>query len=158
VTGSFETNPVVARALRDKDAVVRQLAQNALWAIWFRADTPENNAALEQIRKVLSQGKANEAIHLANKLIERAPRFAEAYNQRAIGFFGLKRYQESAADCRRVLELNPFHFGSLAGLAKCYLELGFEDEALATFKRASALQPFDDDLKSTIQVLEASRR
>ena len=156
--GSYESNPVVARALRDKDPVVRQLAQNALWAIWFRADTPEHNAELERIREQLSQGKANDAIHLANNLIDRAPKFAEAYNQRAIAFFGLKRFQESAADCRRVLERNPFHIGALAGLAKSYLELGLYNEALTTFKRASELQPFDDDLKSTIQVLEASGR
>ena len=156
--GSYESNPVVARALRDKDPVVRQLAQNALWTIWSRADTPENNAELEQIRGLLSEGQANDAIRRSNILIDRSPRFAEAYNQRAIAFYGLKRFQDSAADCRRVLERNPFHIGALGGLAKCYLELGLHDEALTTFRRAYELQPFDDDLKSTIQVLEASGR
>ena len=156
--GSYESNPVVARALRDRDPVVRRLAQSALWAIWFRADTPENNTELDQVREILNQGHANEAIQRATRIIRRSPKFAEAYNQRAIAHFGLRQYPESAADCRQVLEFNPFHIGALAGLGKCYLELGLRDEALATFRRAYELQPFDDDLKSTIQVLEATGR
>jgi tetratricopeptide (TPR) repeat protein len=156
--GSYESNPVVARALRDRDPVVRRLAHNALWAIWFRADTPENNAELDRVRVLLNQGMADEAIERATTLIHRSPRFAEAYNQRAIAYYGLRRFPDSAADCRRVIERNPFHIGALAGLGKCYIEMGLRDEALATFRRAYELQPFDDDLKSTIQVLEASGR
>ena len=49
--GSFEVNAAVARALRDDDPTVRGLADNALWAIWFRADSPENNATLEKVAR-----------------------------------------------------------------------------------------------------------
>jgi tetratricopeptide (TPR) repeat protein len=156
--GSYESNSVVARSLRDRDPVVRRLAQNALWAIWFRADTPENNAELDRVRLLLNQGLAEEAILRATTLIHRSPRFAEAYNQRAIAYYGLKRFPDSAADCRRVIERNPFHIGALSGLGKCYIEMGLRDEALAAYRRAYELQPFDDDLKSTIQVLEAAGR
>src|SRR4051812_48406276 len=50
VFGGYESNAAVARALRDSDPTVRSLADNALWALWFRADSPENNQALEDVR------------------------------------------------------------------------------------------------------------
>ena len=47
VIGSFEqSNTALGRALRDNDPIVRTMAESALWAIWFRADSPENNQNL----------------------------------------------------------------------------------------------------------------
>jgi tetratricopeptide (TPR) repeat protein len=157
LVGSYETNPVVASALRDHDPVVRNLAQNALWAIWFRADTPENNAALEEVRTLIGRDRLDEAIRQASTLIERSPHFSEAYNQRAIAYYHQGNLEQSAADCRRVLRRNPYHIGALSGLGKCYVDLGRRDEALQVFRRLLDLQPFDIELRDTIEVLEAKR-
>jgi tetratricopeptide (TPR) repeat protein len=153
--GTYDaSNGVVARALRDTDPTVRTLAMNALWAIWFRADTPENNATLERVRELLGQERSDDAIDLADKLIGRAPKFAEAYNQRAIAYFLLGRFDESAADCRRVLELNPYHTGALGGLAQCQLRLNQRQEAIKTLRRWLKLQPFSEGLRERIVELE----
>jgi tetratricopeptide (TPR) repeat protein len=158
LVGSYGANEVVARRLADHDPVVRNLAGNALWAIWFRADSPENNATLEQVRDLNSRNRPQEALELASRLIEKAPNFAEAYNQRAIAEFNLGDFAASAEDCRKVLERNPYHIGALAGLAKCCVELGLRDEAIAAFRRSLKLQPFDADLKRVISILESSDR
>ena len=92
--GSFEVNAAVARGLKDDDPTVRGLAENALWAIWFRADSPENNATLEKVGRLIRQQRFEDAADLATGLIARAPRFAEAYNQRAIAEFFLGRFRE----------------------------------------------------------------
>ena len=154
LVGSFEANAAVARGLRDPDATVRNLANSALWAIWFRADTPENNAALEEAHDLINRRRFDEAEALATRLVERAPKFAEAYNQRAIALFLRGRFAESEADCRRALELNPYHIGALGGLGQCYLRLDRRDEALATFRRALKLQPFSEGLRETVAALE----
>jgi tetratricopeptide (TPR) repeat protein len=152
--GGFEVNAAVARGLRDPDPTVRRLADNALWAIWFRADTPENNAALERVSDLVHQQRFEEAIAQASRLIERAPRFAEAYNQRAIARFLLGRFEESAADCAAVLVRNPYHFGALGGLAQCQFRLGRRAAAVTTLKQASKLQPFNRELTEQIAALE----
>lgn len=154
LVGGMECNPVLARAMSDPDPVVRSLAHNALWAVWFRADSPENNATLERVRSLISGERLEEAFRISTQLIARAPSFAEAYNQRAIALFSMGRYADSAADCRRTLERNPYHIGALSGLGRCYLEMGRPSDALATFKRAAALQPFDENLKHMIRALE----
>ncbi len=155
LSGTYEVNAAVARALRDTDLTVRRLASDALWAIWFRADTPENNKILEQVSQLIGHQRLEQAVELATRLIEKAPKFAEVYNQRAIAHFAQEHYEESAADCRRVLEHNPYHFGALSGLAQCQLRMGQRREALKTFRRALRLQPYSDGLREAVDALEA---
>lgn len=154
--GGFDMNATVARALRDDDPAVRSLAQSALWAIWFRADSPENNATLEQVRELNGRSRYREAEALATRLIANAPRFAEAYNQRAIAICLQNRFAESAEDCQRVLERNPYHIGALSGMGQCFLKLGRRREALECFRRGLKLQPHSDDLRELIERLEGA--
>jgi tetratricopeptide (TPR) repeat protein len=156
-TGGFDVGRALASALKDPDPLVRGLAAEAMWSVWFRADLPENNARLREVADLIGRGRHREAEQLAGRLIERAPRFAEAYNQRAIVRFAEGRFAESADDCRKVLELNPYHFGALSGLGQCYLRLGRPEEARATFRRALDLQPYSDGLRRTVEALERMR-
>jgi tetratricopeptide (TPR) repeat protein len=153
--GTMESNAALARALRDSDPVVRDLAGNALWALWYRADTPEHNAMLEQVRLLIGHDRLAEAVALSSRLIARAPHFAEAYNQRAIAHYLQGHFEESAADCHQVLERNPYHFGALAGLAQCQLHLNQRRQALKTLRRALHLQPFSQRLQQDVSALEA---
>jgi tetratricopeptide (TPR) repeat protein len=153
--GTMGSNAALARGLRDSDPVVRDLAANALWALWYRADTPENNALLEQVTLLIGHDRLAEAVALGSRLIARAPNFAEAYNQRAIAHFFQGHFQESAADCQQVLERNPYHFGALSGLAQCQLHLNQRREALKTLRRALRLQPFSQRLQQDVSALEA---
>ena len=153
--GTFQVNDEVARALRDPDPTVRGLASEALWLIWFRADAPENNATLARVRSLNDGRRFEEAAMMASRLIARSPRFAEAYNQRAIAYYLLGRLEESANDCLRALERNPHHFGALSGLGQCYLGLDRPGEALKVFRKALKLQPYSEGLRETVAILEA---
>ena len=155
--GFAASNATVAKALKDKDPAVRDLAHEALWSIWFRADTPAHNETLAAVRKLIAADQLAEAIVRADQLIAAAPEFAEAYNQRAIAHFFLGHYAASAADCRRVLDKNPYHFGALGGLGQCLLAQNKRGEAVVVFQRALELQPFDDGLRNLIATLEAGR-
>lgn len=156
VLGTFEgCNAPLGRALRDEDAVVRTMAERALWVVWFRADAPENNQALEDVRALVGVEKLDEAVERASRLIARAPRFAEAYNQRAIAYFKQGRFAESAEDCIRTLTLNPCHVGALGGLAQCQLSMDQPREALKTLRRGLKLQPHSEGLNEHVRMLEA---
>ncbi|WP_240911452.1 tetratricopeptide repeat protein [Paludisphaera soli] len=156
VLGTFDgCNALLGRALRDEDGVVRTMAERALWVIWFRADSPENNQALEDVRALIAADRPDDAVDRATRLLARAPRFAEAYNQRAIAYFKLGRFAESAEDCIRTLTINPFHVGALGGLAQCQLELDQPREALKTLRRGLKLQPHSEALNDHVRLLEA---
>ena len=150
--------PPSPEGLRDSDPTVRTLADNALWAIWFRADTAENNQALERIATLVNLRRLRDAINEADALIARSPGFAEAYNQRAIAHFFQGRFDESVEDCKLVLERNPYHTGALAGMGQGQIRLGRHEEALKTFRRAFKIQPYNEALRETIAELEAGDR
>ena len=104
VFGRFDQcNTALGRAMRDTDPVVRTMAESALWAVWFRADSPENNETLDEVRLLIGHQKLDAAVALATKLIARAPIFAEAYNQRAIALFIQGKYARE----RRGLQTRP---------------------------------------------------
>ncbi len=146
---------MLGKALSDDDVAVRSMAEDALWAIWFRAGTAEHNQILNQVRIKISREQLDQAEVLATRLIDVAPNFAEAYNQRAIVYFQQGRYNESVADCQRVLQRNPYHFGAISGMAECQRQLKRPQDALKTMRRALKLQPHRTALREIIRILEA---
>ena len=156
LNGSFACNAAVARTLKDSDPTVRVLATSSLWAIWSSADSADNNAVLGEVKTLIEGGRFEASIKKANGLIARSPTFAEAHNQRAIAHYLTGRLAESAEDCRRVLELNPYHFGALSGLGQCQIRLGRRAEAIRTFRRARELQPYSEGLRQVVTELEAA--
>lgn len=149
--GSMTSNKPVASLLRDSDPIVRQLASDAMWALWFRADSEENNLELQKAIRVGQPGKVLASLEA---LIQKSPRFAEAFNQRAIIHFRLGDYQKSIADCERVLKLNPLHFGALAGMGQCFMKLHKPRQALKAFRSAFRINPGLDGVEHTIRTLE----
>src|SRR5205807_10014925 len=93
--GSMTANEPVSARLHDEDEEVRQIATDAMWKIWFRGDSDANNLELQRLARVRDRQKAAAGL---DRLIEKAPHFAEAYNQRAIVAFGMKQYDRSIAD------------------------------------------------------------
>ena len=154
--GSSKSVGNLARALDDSDRSVCELAENSLWAIWRRAGTRDQNQKLAAITMLISDGHLDTALEDANELIREAPRFAEAYNQRAIAYYESKRYKESILDCQRVLKLNPVHFGAAAGKGQCYLALDLPVKALEAFRQALQINPNLSSVRENVQVLERS--
>jgi tetratricopeptide (TPR) repeat protein len=151
LTGGMASNKIVAQRLHDEDATVRQLAADALWALWFRADNDANNRELQRITHLRDPEQALDAF---TALLKKSPKFAEAYNQRAILYFRLEEYQKSISDCEHVLKLNPFHFGAQAGIGQCYMKLRKPRGALKAFKAALRLNPNMEGVEDTIRSLE----
>lgn len=151
LVGTMQSNPAVAAMLRDDDPLVQRFASDALWEIWFRGGTPDQNWSLQ---KVVRHADANTARSVLDDLISRAPEFAEAYNQRAIWFFKRGEYPRAVADCETTLRLNPFHFGAAAGMGQCFLKLKKPRAALRAFRQALEINPTLDHLNDTIRTLK----
>jgi tetratricopeptide (TPR) repeat protein len=135
--------------------MVRSMAEDSLWAIWFRADTSAHNEILSKVAVAISRGQLGQAEALVTQLIASAPNFAEAYNQRAIIYFLQRRFAESVQDCERVLSRNPYHFGALSGMAQSQVRLNRPRDALISLHRAMKIQPHNTTLRESIRILEA---
>jgi tetratricopeptide (TPR) repeat protein len=144
----------LGKALHDDDRGVRILAENGIRELWGRAGTDTQRQQLSTIVRLNASQQYEQAIERANELIEQSPCFAEAWNQRAIGYYQLGQYDRSASDCHQALEINPYHFGAAVGMAHCYLELHDAFAALEGFRRAIKLNPSMEDVRAQVEYLE----
>lgn len=133
--------PSLVRVLRDPDPTANQMAEHALWSIWFRLGTPDANHQLVRGTQALGRREVEHAIEHFTRAIELCPDFAEAYNQRGMAAYLIENFEASADDCRRAVELNPDHFGAWSGLGHCCAYLGLLDEAVEAYERALEVNP-----------------
>jgi tetratricopeptide (TPR) repeat protein len=152
--GTYESNAVLGRALHDKDRCVRLIAENGLRDLWQRDGSPEQQERLKVIIRMNASQQFELAATAATELLEVAPWFAEVWNQRAIAFFHIDRYEDSASDCHETLEINPYHFGAAVGLAHCHLELDDVFSSLEAFRRALKLNPDMEEIRAQVEQLE----
>jgi tetratricopeptide (TPR) repeat protein len=139
--GDYAVNSTLGRALQDEDRTVRSLAEHSIRNVWTRTGTEKERRVLGLIVRLNSAQQFEAAIRRATELLEHAAWFGEVWNQRAIAYFSLGRYEETIRDCHQTLEINPYHFGAAAGMGQAYLELGNRDCALESFRRALRLYP-----------------
>lgn len=152
--GTYADNAIIGAALSDNDRGVRMLADAAIQNLWREAADPEERRRLDKVMRLNDASRHHEAIEAATRLVDRAPELAEAWNQRAIAWYLLDRYHESIHDCRRAVELNPWHFGAAAGMGQCYLQLGDRAAALNCFRKAIAINPDLEGVRANIIRLE----
>ena len=141
VGGRSAVDPL-CHGLSDTDPMVHQMAEHALWSIWFRLGAvPAANDDLCRGARLLADREFARAIGRFDAALSADPAFAEAYNQRAIAHYLRDEYVASIADCRRATALMPCHFGAWAGLGHCHLHLGELDDALVAYRRALSVHP-----------------
>ncbi|AFY69375.1 Tetratricopeptide TPR_1 repeat-containing protein [Thalassoporum mexicanum PCC 7367] len=137
-------NPEIPQLLDDlkqDDEAVRDRATRRLWQIWFGQKGEHGREQLQRADTLMSFSHILAAEELLNDLIETHPDFAEAWNRRAILYYTEGKYEKAIADCQKVVELAPYHFGAWHGLGLCLAEMGEYGEASQAFRRAIAIQP-----------------
>lgn len=130
-------------------------AERAITRLWHRGTDQELTSGLNKARKLIETWAFEEAMTLLDELVERAPRFAEAWNQRATLHYIQRRYDQSLADVERTLKLEPRHFGALAGRGEIHLRLGELAKALSAFEEALAIHPRLPALRGRVEALRA---
>ena len=151
--GTMEDIPRLARALRDRDPLVRALAERAMWQVWSRSGDDETDRLLGIGVEAMSERRGEVAVETFTRIIERRPDFAEGWNKRATVYYLLGEYRKSLADCDEVMKRNPHHFGALSGYGMIYLQLGDPARALGYFERALAVNPNLSQVEESVETL-----
>ena len=139
------------RALKSASEPVRTIALDSLWTLWFHEAGRDAFHRAQSADRALQQQKFSDALAILNGTTAEYPRFAEGWNRRAILFWEMGRYEQSLADCKRVVALNPNHFGAWQGMGLCQLQLGELEAAIRSLRAALKINPYNRSLRETLR-------
>ena len=125
-----------------KDEEEGRRAESAIWRFWLDHADPLINAAMYDAMRRRDSYEWDEALAVFDRVIELAPDYAEGYNQRAFVLFLKERDEDAMVDLKRTLELEPMHFGAMAGMALILQRANKQDEAFDWLRKAIAIHPF----------------
>jgi tetratricopeptide (TPR) repeat protein len=148
--GSMAANLPLAGILQHDNPATVDLAENALWSIWLRSAPLELHARLCDAIRLSEQDCLDKALEEMDWIVKSAPEYAEAFDQRAIIRFLQSDYSGAVSDYERACELNPVHFGALAGVGHCLAALGRYRDALNAYRRVQAVHPRMEGIRQAI--------
>ena len=86
-------------------------------------------------------GGYERSLAIFNRIIAKAPDFAEGWNKRATVLYLLGDLEGSVRDIEATLALEPRHFGALAGLGLIYRAIEKPESALKAFEKVLEINP-----------------
>jgi len=139
--------------LADSDEQAK-LIEHGVWQIWSRSGSPTADLLVVQAMKAAEAGQTIKALAMLDTVIASRPQFTEAWNKRATVYFMIGDYDRSLTDIERVLDMEPRHFGALAGQGLIYHEQGKPEAAIRALKRALAINPRLDAARKALKEIE----
>ena len=132
--------------------------ENRIWAQWLASGSDTVNLLMNRAKTAVEANDLDLAVRLLDAVIELKPKYAEAWNRRATVFFLKKDYGSSLADLRKVLALEPRHFGALTGLGMIMQDIGDDKHALEAYRKAVDIYPrlkgMDEKIKTLSEKIE----
>ena len=133
------------RPPRDPDQI-----EELIWALWIGHE--DQRAAMDMAAAVeaMAAGEMDLADAVFERLVADFPQWAEAWNKRAILDFIARRDARCVANIAAVLQIEPRHFGAVAGYAQVCLRQNRPREARAAFQVALSINPHLQGLSEVI--------
>jgi tetratricopeptide (TPR) repeat protein len=128
--------------------------EEKIWALWGASDSPTAEVLLGQAKIAIWDGADEQALSILNRLIGANPDFAEAWNKRALLYFAMGKYDEALKDIDHTLDLEPRHFGALAGKGVILARQKKYAAARDAYEQALAINPNLEDVKTELKGLD----
>lgn len=129
------------------------MIEQSIWKLWLTADSPTADVLITQAVKAIEARETDAALTILDNLVAVHPDFMEAWNRRATLYFMLGKYDESLKDVDKVLDLEPRHFGALAGRGMILREKGDLAGARRAFQDALKVNPHMPGVTSALKEL-----
>lgn len=146
-------NDLMAALKRERDPEAANRLTEAIMAEWNDSHSPTIDLLMQWATTAAAEKRNAAALDFLDQAIVLNPDFVGAWNQRATLHYTLGNYRKAIADINHVLELEPRHFGALAGLAAILGERGSEAMALKAWERYLDIYPADRQAQEIVSKL-----
>ncbi len=141
IVGDMNVVPALVANLKNENFRTSIITEAALWKIWCRSGDESVDEMLISGKRYLENENLLEAVKHFTAVIDALPDFAEGYNQRAIVYYVMEKWNNALEDCVQTVKLNPYHFGAYAGMGHVYLRLGQIGKAVNAYRHALQINP-----------------
>jgi tetratricopeptide (TPR) repeat protein len=128
--------------------------EQKIWSLWAASDSPTAEVLLQQAVRAVEDRAPAEALSILDTLVGAYPDFAEAWNKRATLYFMMKRDDQALKDIEKVLDLEPRHFGALAGKGVILVRQKNYSAARDAYEQALAVNPTLEQVKDALKALD----
>ncbi len=128
-------------ALANAEGDAADRIADEITSVWARSGSASMDLLLSRARKATGDKNYDKARAHVSALTRLAPDFAEGWNASATVYFIQEDYWLSVEHIQKTLELEPRHFGALAGLALVLGRTDRDEAALRTWEKVKALFP-----------------
>lgn len=158
------------------NGVAEERQENRLDALFLQLKRESNEAAAERIAARIGEAWSNSgsasidlmmgwsktameakkfdvALDFLDQVVTMRPAYAEGWNRRATVHFAMENYAKSMADINRTLELEPRHFGALAGMGQIMKNTGRKELALQAWQRVLDIYPMMRSAQAEVATL-----
>lgn len=126
---------------RERNEKAAERIAGRIWHTWLDSGSATADLLVQWAIEATKEKKFNVALDFLDQVVTKYPDYAEGWNRRATVHFMMNNYSESMADIARTLELEPRHFGALAGMANILEATGRKEGALQAYQRVLEVYP-----------------
>lgn len=141
-------------ALANAEGDAADRIADEITSVWARSGSASMDLLLQRARAATGEKSYDKARAHVSALTRLAPDFAEGWNASATLYFIQEDYWLSVEHIQKTLELEPRHFGALAGLALILERTDRDAAALRTWEKVKALFPGMESAQEAIDRLK----
>ncbi|MEP9399112.1 hypothetical protein [Mesorhizobium sp. KR2-14] len=120
---------------------------------WNKSGSASIDLMMQWSQKAIQGQKFDVALDFLDEVVTLAPNYVEGWNRRATVHFLMQNYRKSMADIDRVLQLEPRHFGALAGMAQILESTGRKQLALQAWQKVLDIYPMQRSAQEKVSKL-----
>ena len=142
-----------AELKRERNEKAAERISSRIMAEWSESGSATVDLMMGWAGEAMAARKFAVALDFLDQVTAMRPDYAEGWNRRATVHFVMSNFAKSMADIERTLELEPRHFGALAGLAEIMKSRDRKALALDAYERVLAIYPMMRRAQSEVATL-----
>jgi tetratricopeptide (TPR) repeat protein len=120
---------------------------------WINSGSASVDLMMIWAKKAMEEQKFDIALDFLDQVVVMRPEYAEGWNRRATVHFMMQNYAKSMADIEQTLELEPRHFGAIAGMAQIFKLRGNKQLAFNAYQRVLDIYPMLRNAQNEVSTL-----
>ncbi len=126
---------------RERNEAAAERIAARIGEVWSNSGSASIDLMMGWSKTAMDAKKFDVALDFLDQVVTMRSTYAEGWNRRATVHFAMENYAKSMADINRTLELEPRHFGALAGMGQIMKNTGRKELALQAWQRVLDIYP-----------------